>query len=148
MTIEKSNEKSNENITYSFNEYDENQKEYDKEKNDDDLQNMLKEFEDLDVQLDVQADYSESFMFDILQSNHFHEEVNYDLNYNVKQLTTICEYYGIKAQKMKKQEIIENIVVYENNSLNHEMVMKRKLHWFYMNELKNDKFMKKYVLWN
>ena len=31
--------------------------------------------------------------------------------------------------------------------MNKEIVLKRKKIWFYINELKKDKLMKKYILW-
>ncbi len=49
--------------------------------------------------------------------------------------------------KMKKQDIIEQIILYENNTDNIEMVIKRKELWYYMSELKNDKIMKRFVIW-
>ena len=75
----------------------------------------------------------------------------YKLNYNVKELLLICEYYGIakelRANKCNKEEIIIILVNFENNPINDDIVLKRKSMWFYMSQLKNDKFMKKYVLW-
>ena len=35
---------------------------------------------------------------------------------------------------------------FETNYENQDIVSKRKNLWFYINELKNDKFMKKYIL--
>jgi hypothetical protein len=78
--------------------------------------------------------------------------IHYDLNYTVKQLLLICEYYGIskdlKNNKCNKTDILNTLIIYENNMENTEKVNKRKILWHYMNELKNDKFMKKFVLWN
>jgi hypothetical protein len=78
--------------------------------------------------------------------------VHYDINYTVKQLLVICEYYGIakelKITKCNKSDILNTLVIYENNIENLERVNKRKQLWHYIAELKNDKFMKKYVLWN
>ena len=77
--------------------------------------------------------------------------VNYHENYTVKELLLICEYYGVakelKSNKCNKNEIIQFLVIYESNSMNSDIVFKRQNMWFYINELKNDKFMKKYVLW-
>ena len=78
--------------------------------------------------------------------------VNYKENYTVKELLLICEYYGfakdLKNNKCNKDEIIEFLVIYETNINNVDIVSKRQNMWNYMNELKNDKFMKKYVvLW-
>lgn len=78
--------------------------------------------------------------------------VDYEINYNVKQLLLICEYYKIakelRSNKSNKAVIINSIVLFENDPENLEIMLKRKQLWFYINELKNDKFMKKYVLWN
>ena len=78
--------------------------------------------------------------------------IHYDINYTVKQLLLICEYYCIakdlKSNKCNKSDILNTLIIYENNIENLEKVNKRKKLWHYINELKNDKFMKKYVLWN
>jgi hypothetical protein len=97
---------------------------------------------------------------EILDSNYniknntdlYIELIHYDLNYTVKQLLLICEYYGIakelKNNKCNKSDILSTLIIYENNIENMEKVNKRKTLWYYMNELKNDKFMKKFILWN
>jgi hypothetical protein len=73
----------------------------------------------------------------------------YNDNYNVKDLLKVCEYYGIikEAQKCKKLGLIYNILLFENNDMNYEVVLKRKQLWHYMNELKQDKFMRRHILW-
>ena len=77
--------------------------------------------------------------------------LDYAENYTVKELLIICEYYGfakeIKANKLGKDLLIQCLVDYEMDSLNAAIVDKRRNMWFFINELKNDKFMKKYVLW-
>ena len=77
--------------------------------------------------------------------------LNYQMNYTVKQLLLICEYYGItknnKLTKCNKDQLIQHLLIFENNHENTEIVFKRQNAWFYMNELKNDKFMKKYIIW-
>ena len=63
----------------------------------------------------------------------------------------ICDYYGllreVKNNKLKKQEMIVLIVDFEEDIENVLVVYKRKQLWYFINELKNDKFMKKYILW-
>jgi len=75
--------------------------------------------------------------------------LNYNLNFNVKQLLQICDYYGIaktmRQQKCNKDEIIMMLVDFEASEENSEIVTKRQLLWYYVNELKNDSFMKKYI---
>ena len=77
--------------------------------------------------------------------------LDYAENYNVKELLLICDYYGfakeIKANKLGKDLLIQCLVDYEMDPLNAVIVEKRRNMWFFINELKNDKFMKKYVLW-
>jgi tRNA(Ile)-lysidine synthase TilS/MesJ len=77
--------------------------------------------------------------------------INYNENCTVKELLVICEYYGflkeIKTNKCNKEQIIEILVNFENDPINNDIVFKRQNLWFYINELKNDKFMKKYILW-
>jgi len=73
--------------------------------------------------------------------------LNYQLNFMVRQLNQICEYYTIpKPKKATKDEIIQLLVDFESDPSNYEIVCKRQLLWFYMNEIKNDKYMKKYIL--
>ena len=79
------------------------------------------------------------------------KSIDYDTNYNVKQLLTICEYYGllkeVKLNKFKKPELILFLLDFEENMENSLIVYKRKQLWYFIEELKNDKFMKKYILW-
>jgi hypothetical protein len=77
--------------------------------------------------------------------------INYRVNYTVKELMIICEYYGfakyIKANKFNKEQIIDYLVSFEGDVANADIVFRRQNMWFYMNELNNDKFMKKFVVW-
>jgi len=56
--------------------------------------------------------------------------VYYEINYNVKQLLTICDYYKIakelRSNKNNKTEIIYSLVLFENNEDNFEIVLRRK----------------------
>jgi tRNA 2-selenouridine synthase SelU len=64
-----------------------------------------------------------------------------------KELLLICEYYGVKAKKMTKEHIIHCLDEFEKDVSNAQIVHHRQTMWLYMNELKNDKFMKKFVIW-
>jgi hypothetical protein len=76
-------------------------------------------------------------------------ELYYDEHYLVNDLLRICDYYGllktIKSLKCKKQEIIDIIVMYEKDENNKEIVKRRHQLWSYINELKNDKYMKQFI---
>lgn len=77
--------------------------------------------------------------------------LNYNENFTVKELLMICEYYGfakdLKNNKYNKEQIIHFLVSFESDHANSDIVFKRQNMWFYINELKNDKFMKKFVIW-
>jgi len=77
--------------------------------------------------------------------------INYNENYTVKELLLICEYYGfakdLKTNKFNKEQIIEYLVSFESDISNTDIVFKRQNMWFYIGELKNDKFMKKFIIW-
>ena len=114
---------------------------FDKSNVDFNLKKLMEDFENISLQVNDNYE-SDQLYTDIL---------NYDMNFTVKQLLLICEYYGllkdVKTNKMKKQDIIEQILLFENNNDNYETVIRRKELWYYINELKQDKMMKKYVIW-
>ncbi len=98
----------------------------------------------------------EDFLHDI-DDYDFQDEMliptmlNYEENFTVKELLLICEYYGfakeLKNNKCNKNQIISFLAVFESDPNNSEIVFKRQNLWFYINELKSDKFMKKFILW-
>ena len=123
--------------------------------------NFMDNDTDSDIDLDLNVDLNTTIMNDdindnindntiINMDNVYPEIINYKINFTVKQLMQICEYYGIsknmKSAKANKEDIINNIVLFENNPDNYSIVIKRKLMWYYIEELKSDKFMKKFVL--
>lgn len=116
------------------------------ESNDDDLNNNISLN---DILEEINSDNS---MYSQNTDNLFNEVVNYNINYTVKQLLLICDYYNIlkevKMTKCNKEEIINTIVLFESNPNNYNISCKRKQLWFYINEIKSDKFMKKFVIWN
>jgi hypothetical protein len=81
----------------------------------------------------------------------FPKMINYNVNFTVKELLIICDYYGfakeLKNSKCNKEQIIDILVSFESDPINDDIVNKRQTLWFYIGQLKNDKFMKKYVLW-
>lgn len=105
--------------------------------------------ENIDISTILDDIETNTFDININSNNLTHFVLNYQLNYTVKQLLQICDYYGIakelKTNKCTKDEIICILVHFENNDENSEIVFKRQTMWLYINELKNDKFMKKYI---
>ena len=128
--------------------------------NNDDGENVFFSLDETTVELnneDIINNLSDEFDYTNQINNLTCEEImeslsiEYKINYTVKDLLLICEYYGIskelKVQKFSKEMIIYFLVDFENDLLNNTIVMKRKKIWSYIDILKNDKFMKKYIIW-
>ena len=106
---------------------------------------------DADVSFDVSDFLSETYDDETHQDLSFSMSIDYQVNFNVRQLLQICDYYGIskdlKLSKCTKDIVISALVDYETNPENECFVTRRRELWFYISELKNDKFMKKYIFW-
>uniref|UniRef100_A0A6C0EVT0 Uncharacterized protein n=1 Tax=viral metagenome TaxID=1070528 RepID=A0A6C0EVT0_9ZZZZ len=138
-----------ENILFFLNENNEvEETTFDKLNIDNDIDTFLLDFHKDNIQTEQHISDPISFQNDDI----FTQMKNYDLNFNVKQLLLICDYYGlskdVKVNKLKKQDVIEQIILFENNTDNIDVVIKRKEMWYFMNELKHDKFMKKFIIWS
>ena len=111
---------------------------------------------DLEEEINIENLMAENLMAEIYNSELndslvVSKIINYQENFTVKDLLIICDYYGLskelKHHKCNKEQIIEFLVSFESDTNNSDIIFKRQNLWFYMNELKNDKFMKKYLLW-
>ena len=88
------------------------------------------EFEDLDF---FKMDCATAVSFD------------YEMNYTIKQLKHIAGYYGLKC-KNRKGDMIQDIVLFEMDTANVDAVSRRKRMFHYMDLLKNDEYLKSYVM--
>ena len=70
---------------------------------------------------------------------------DYEMNYTMKQLKHIAGYYGIKC-KSRKVDMIQDIVLYETDNANYDIVSKRKRLFHYINALKNDEYFKTFII--
>ena len=133
----------NENIFFSINE--ELNQQTDKEENIN-LSKLLDEINN-DVEFNFVNQMNNLSNGEMFESMCY----GYKINYTVKELLLICDYYGIakemKNNKYNKDEIINVLVYFENDPINSDIFMRRQSMWYYISELKKDKFMKKYVLW-
>jgi len=73
-------------------------------------------------------------------------ELDYDSNYTKKQLEFICDYYSISKRKKRKQDLVEEIVIFEKEASNFDIVQRRKTMWFYIEEISNDSFLSKFLI--
>jgi len=77
------------------------------------------------------------------------EKIIDDYKYNelpIKNINLICDYYNIKRGKLSKKQKIIEIIFFENNMNNIDIVENRKLLWEYVKIIKTDKFLKNYIL--
>lgn len=128
------------NIKYSLKEYKKNNKD-DVGLTFDELENFIEEKEkEINTSYeDYDDNYSEMF---------FLLEQDYNENYTKKELELIAGYYDISKRKKKKLDLIQEIIIFEQNELNYEIVEKRKLHWFYLEQLSNDDYLKQFIIIN
>ena len=66
-------------------------------------------------------------------------------NYTYKQLTKIADYYKIKKTR-KKDLLINDIVLFEMDKDNKEVVLQRKLFDYYLECLSEDDYYKKFIV--
>ena len=75
-------------------------------------------------------------------------ELDYNTNYNIKQLGQILDYYGISKRKLKKDEQIQAIILYETDNDNIYNVENRRRLWENIEELKKNHYFSKFILFN
>jgi hypothetical protein len=90
-------------------------------------------------------DFQEEFQF-FDEDNIMAQHIDYFENYTVKMLQHIANYYKIPKAKLKKDELIQLIIQFENQDENSEEVYNRKRMWHYITELKNDSYFSKFIL--
>ncbi len=131
---------SSKNLTYSLIEKQESEKE------------DGATYEDLMEKVNIESkkieEATEHNMFGggLFQDDIYACELDYNENYTKKQLDRIADYYQIPKRKKKKAELVEEIVIFENDLSNYEIAERRKLLWFYMEEIKNDNYLSKFLI--
>jgi hypothetical protein len=84
----------------------------------------------------------------ILDDDVSAQHVDYSENYTVKMLSHIANYYDIPKKKTRKDELISMIVDYENNPEKSIQVYNRKRCWHYIQELQEDSYFGKFIIFN
>lgn len=74
------------------------------------------------------------------------KKIDYMENYRVEYLKKIAKYYKISVHRKKKEDLVEEIVVFEDCIENLEQVQRRILYWGYLEELKEDPYFKQFVI--
>ncbi len=88
------------------------------------------------------TDYESPHLIDHSLAN----EIHYSLNYTLPMLQHICGFYEIPYKRIKKKDLIISLVNFESNPEHIEIVEQRKRLWFYMDELKANKYLSKYIV--
>ena len=71
------------------------------------------------------SDFEEEFeYFD--SDNVMAQQMDYNQNYNINKLHHIINYYNLPKRKLKKEELIDSIVQFENAPENSAIVYNRK----------------------
>jgi epoxyqueuosine reductase QueG len=134
-----------ENISYTITDVKYN---IDKETN---IETLLSKFEKEEIAIDTNCNkehFKELINYDENTENDFFltQVKDYEINYTSKQVILINDYYKLgNTSKMKKVDIIERIIEFENNDENYEIVNKRQTLWYYIDELKKDAYTRKFV---
>ena len=74
------------------------------------------------------------------------KQLDYEENYTLSDLKKIADYYEISTRKLKKNELIQEIVIFERDPENGMIYNQRIQAWFWINELRKDDKLKQYIL--
>ncbi len=75
-------------------------------------------------------------------------ELEYSTNYTVKQLSQILDYYEISKRKLRKDEMVQILVMFETDTQNASLVSRRKRLWANAQELREDPYFAKFIVFN
>lgn len=76
------------------------------------------------------------------------QQINYSTNYTKKELEKIADYYEIPKRRKKKDILIEEILMFEFEPENVCQVYQRKKLWGYIKELKEDKYLRQFIIFD
>ena len=71
------------------------------------------------------------------------EEYN---EFTKKELERICDYYEISKRKKRKAELIQDIIIFEQDDDNSELVQRRTELWYCIEQIKSDNYLKKFLI--
>ena len=128
------------NIKYSLKEYNKNNK--------DEVGLTFDELENFIEEKEKEINASSEHYDDNYSEMFFLLEQEYNENYTKKEIELIAGYYEISKRKKKKLDLIQEIIIFEQNDLNYDIVEKRKLHWFYLEQLREDPYLKQFIIIN
>jgi hypothetical protein len=78
--------------------------------------------------------------------NFLAKQLDYQENYLMGDLKKIADYYDINCRKLKKEQVIQEIVLFESDPNNTDVFFKRLQAWYWLKELKEDPKLKQFIL--
>ena len=92
--------------------------------------------------------YDNVYVYDNdIETNILYEDLyTFYMNYSVKNLLQILNYYGINKNKLLKEEIIQLLIIFELDPNNKALVLKRMRLWQNIAELNEDQYFKKFIM--
>ena len=89
---------------------------------------------------------SDCEIYEFDTDNFIAKQLDYNENYLIADLKKIAEYYDVPTRKLRKEELVQELVIFENDHENNEIYLKRTQSWFWLKELKQDSKLKQYIL--
>ena len=107
-------------------------------------EDILQEVETLeDASPSQESNYDE---LSLCMDDYMASELDYQTNYIKKDLERIADYYDIPKRKKRKNELIEDIVLFEKDPANIHKVYQRIKMWKYIEEIKKDKYLSQFLI--
>ena len=127
------------NITYAI---------VDKYSDGDSTDNSLKNCTWIDIQISDSPNNKKARLSDCIDKENeiLARKIDFDINYNIKYLIHILEFYCIKRNKLNKTDIINKIVEFEMLDENKNIMKDRERLFNNFIELKNNKFFNKFIV--
>ena len=109
-----------------------------KDKRTSNVEDIMKCIEE--TEKEIKQDEGENF-----STIYFLMEDEYN-QFTKKQLERICDYYNINKRKKLKADLIQDIIIFEQDIHNSELVDKRIELWYCIEQIKNDNYLKKFLI--
>ncbi|MEE8478754.1 MAG: hypothetical protein V3S42_01985 [Candidatus Neomarinimicrobiota bacterium] len=101
-----------------------------------------------DQESEDEYEYEYDYSMDAMagMDDYIASELDYQTNYIKKDLEKIADYYEISKRKKRKDQLIEDIVLFEKDPVNVQKVYQRKKMWRYIEEIKKDKYLRQFLI--
>lgn len=99
-----------------------------------------------DCNANFNTNFNPSFNPDFFMDSILANQLNYSDNYVLAELKKIAAYYDISTRKLRKEELIQEIVLFESDQTHSDIVNRRIKLWYFVKELKQDKYFKPLIL--